>query len=365
MHILILSCSTGQGHNSAALAIKEAVERRGDTCEFHNALLFLSQIYDRVVCDGHVFIYKRFPKLFGVGYRFEENHPPTIIINQMKLGVKKFAKFFESKNFDAIVCTHSFASLIVNEYKKRSGSKVPLAFVSTDYTCCPGAPESEADLYFAPHPLLRGEFEASGIKPESFFPFGIPVSNKFIEKRDKSEARRELGLPQNRKIVLLGCGSMGCGPIAKLAALLSRRLPDALIVVVCGNNLRLLERLTRLEHDNIIPLPYTKKMALYLAASDVYITKAGGLSTTETILSDVPLLYIDAVPGCETRNIDFMVGNNFAAAAESHTDVINKVIGILNNPQKALDGVKKCRSSLADDPAEAICAQLEKFLASK
>lgn len=364
MRVLLLSCNTGQGHNSAALAVKEELERRGHTCEFHNSLLFVSQLYDKVICDGHVFIYRRFPKLFGVGYRFEEKHPPTIIVNQMKLGLKKFANFIEENHFDAIVCSHSFSSLLVNEYKRRYDSNIPLAFISTDYTCCPGAPESNADRYFSPHPLLTPEFEAAGVDSEKVFPFGIPVSKKFIDKRDKMDTRASLGLPRDKKIVLLGCGSMGCGPIAKIAALLSRRLPNALVLVACGNNVRLLERLTRIDGKNILPLPYTKRMADYIAASDLYITKAGGLSTTECVLSEVPLLYIDAVPGCETRNIDFMIGNKFATAADGITDVVNKTIGILNNPARALDGIKKCRESLAPNPAESICIELEKFIAN-
>ena len=280
----------------------------------------------------------------------------------MKMGLKKFASFIEENHFDMVICTHSFSSLLLNEYKRRYNSNIPVAFVSTDYTCHPGAPESNADMYFTPHPFLTPEFEAAGVDKEKIYPFGIPVSKKFIDKRDKKETRASLGLPVNKKMVLIGCGSMGCGPIAKIAALISRRLPDSLVVVTCGNNVRLLERLTRLESKNILPLPYTKRMADYIAASDVYITKAGGLSTTECVLSEVPLLYIDAVPGCETRNIDFMVGNDYANAADGLHDVVNKAVGILNNPARAVEGIKKCRSYLSENPAEAICNQVESFL---
>lgn len=358
MRVLILSCNTGQGHNSAALAVKEAFEKNGHSCELENALLFISKVHDDIICDGHVFVYKRFPKLFGVGYRYEERHEPKFMQNQLRLGIKKFGEYLKDNSFDIIICTHVFGSILVNEYKKKTGYGCPCAFISTDYTCCPGAFEANSDMYFTPHPALNDEFINAGVPSEKIFPLGIPVAQKFLKKKTKNAAREELELPQDKKIVLVGGGSMGCGPIVKLAALLSRRLPNALIIVACGSNERLLERITRLEHNNILPLPYTKQMDLYLDAVDLYLSKAGGLSTTEAIMKQVPLLYINAVPGCETRNIDFMVGQGFASSSHTPEEAAHLAADILKNPQEAQNCIYRCRTSLPENPAEAICKQV-------
>ena len=362
MQILILSCNTGQGHNSAAAAIKEAFERHGHVCEIHNALLFLSQVDDKVITNGHVFFYRRLPKLFGIGYRYEERHNPKFIYMQMCRGFKKFQAFLQQRNVDAIICTHPFASLLVKEYKRKTGSKILTAFVATDYTCSPGVAESNADVYFIAHPKLIKEFVSNSIDIEKIQPTGIPVSSKFITPINKSVARENLNLPANKKIVLVGCGSMGCGPIVKMSSLLSRRFSNALIIVACGNNARLFERLTRLNHANLIPLSYTKKMAEYLSAADIFISKAGGLSTTEAVFRQVPLLHIDAVPGCETRNIDFMLDNGYSSAAHSIEDVLYSVEEILANPKAASDAISKCRENLPPDPAEAIYSYIESHL---
>ena len=362
MNILLLSCNTGQGHNSAAYAVRDEILRRGDSCEMQNALLFLHEVYDKVISDGHTFFYKRFPKLFGIGYRFEETHTPNFIRAQMKLGVKKFKAYMAENNFDAIISTHVFGSLLVNEYKKQTGDNILSTFISTDFTCHPGAPESEADIYFTPHPLVTPEFLEDGISEDKIRPFGIPVAKQFVDRVDKLKAREELGFRSDQKIILVACGSMGCGPIVKTASFISMKMPKALVVVACGHNERLLSRLARLDRANILPLPFTKKMHLYLSAADVFISKAGGLSTSEAIYSGTPLLYIDAVPGCETRNIEFMIGNNFATAADSPYDAANKVGGILNNPQKSLDKITDCLSGMAPNPAEAICNEVERIL---
>ena len=158
---------------------------------------------------------------------------------------------------------------------------------------------------------------------------------------------------------------MGCGPIAKLATLICEKLSDGLVIVACGNNEKLIDQISRLGHSNILPLPYTKRMDLYLSAADLYLTKAGGLSTTEAIHKATPLLYINAVPGCETRNIDFMSENSYAAVAFSPEEASELAVSIVNDPKSATENILKCRELLSPDPAEAICKKIEEFVLKK
>jgi len=363
MRLLILSCSTGQGHNTAAKAIKEAAERSGDFCELKSALMFLSQVENDVICDGHVFLYKRLPRLFGVGYRFEERHSPKFICNQLRRGVGKLKKYLDQNHFDAIICTHTFGSILVNELKKKTGIKIPLMLVATDYTCCPGTPESDADLYFTAHPQIVSEYEKNGISKDKVRACGIPVSESFISSENKSYARQVLGLPQNKKMVFLSGGSMGCGPMVKLSFLLSHRFRDeAIIVVACGNNKHLFEQLATSDFTNVVPIPYTKNIPLYLDATDIYLTKAGGLSTTEAIFKETPIVYINAVPGCETRNIDFMTSNGYAAAAFSPEEAVNRVVFALNHPESVKKGISSCKKELSHDPAQYIRDTVAEFV---
>lgn len=355
MHILILSCNTGQGHNTAARSIKEALDRRSDSYEVKNALSFLSQAADDIICDGHVFLYRRLPKLFGVGYRFQERHSPKFICNQLKRGIGKLEKYLSENKFDAIICTHIFAAILVNELKKKSGLSIYTGLVTTDFTCYPGSLEANADAYFIAHPILTKDFIALGIPKEKIIPCGIPVSQQFLTKESSVSARQNLGLPLDKHIVLMSGGSMGAGPLVKMASILSNRLSDSLIIVACGTNTRLVQKLSSLNMPNILALPFTKKMAVYLDAADVYLSKAGGLSTTEAIMKEIPLIYINAVPGCETRNIEFMTGNSYAAAAFSPEDAVMRTVYALNHKDSAKAGISKCRSELAQNPADFIC----------
>ena len=72
MRLLILSCNTGEGHNSAARALKECFEKQGHICEIKDALAFWSPEKSKLISKGHIFIYRKMPKLFGVSYRITD-----------------------------------------------------------------------------------------------------------------------------------------------------------------------------------------------------------------------------------------------------------------------------------------------------
>ena len=75
MKTLILSCDTGEGHNSCAKAIAEEFLSRGEECDICEALHFLSEGAQKLITSGHTFMYRHTPKLYQSGYRFSENHP--------------------------------------------------------------------------------------------------------------------------------------------------------------------------------------------------------------------------------------------------------------------------------------------------
>ena len=68
MKILILSCNTGEGHNSCARAISEELERKGDWGYIADGLAFLSTGTSKFVSGWHTRLYRYFPRLYGKGW---------------------------------------------------------------------------------------------------------------------------------------------------------------------------------------------------------------------------------------------------------------------------------------------------------
>lgn len=361
MQVLILSGNTGGGHNSAAMAVKDFFTAKGCNCEIRDSIAFWGSLQSDIISNGHIFIYKNTPKLFGVGYRFAENHPAkqnytSFLYKTFSKGAKNLYEHLIDKNYNTIICTHVFSGIIATEVKRRYMPQLKIYFVATDYTCSPGVPEIDAVKYFIPHKLLTEEFTQAKIEQEKLCPSGIPLRARFYENTDKETAKKELGLPQNKHIALLMCGSMGCGPIKELAGRISALLPEnGHLAIICGSNKSLQKELnSEINRPNVTIVGYTDRMDLYMDAATVAITKPGGLSSTEALTKGVPIVLIDAVPGCETRNIEFLVGNGFAVTADTTVDLTSKVLSYITNEKLQQETSKNLLSEFGINSAEKI-----------
>jgi len=360
MKMLILSANTGGGHNSTARALGEQLTKMNIEYEIADTLSFISEKVSDFISWGHSYVYRKLPRLFGIGYRFEEKHPPRFLYEQCARGAEALQAKLETEQFDAVICVHVFSGMMMAEVRKRYQNSVPLYFISTDYTCSPGVSEIHADGYFIPHRMLLGEFLRNGaISADKMFATGIPVGSVFYEVEDRTEARRTLGLPEEGRIVLLSCGSMGAGKLEKSAMLLPKYLPeDATLVVLCGRNEKLYEQLRPYENDRLRCVGFTENIATYMSAADLYITKPGGLTTSEAIAKRLPMIFINAVPGCELRNFEFLISSGVATGAKKWKQVALLVQKAFHDPALLEQQVEVMKSFVPHNAAEQICRHI-------
>ena len=354
MKVLILSCNTGGGHNSAASAICTYFEKMGCECDIVNALNFLPKARAEFISRGHELAYKYTPKLYGAGYRISEMLPQNRLYEQNAKGADELCKVLFSGSYDVVISVHVFAAMMMTELRVSREINIPSFFVATDYTCSPGVSEIVADRYFIPHEKLREEFVSQGIPASRIVASGIPVREEFCQKSDKKAARRALGMGEEGRVLLLCCGSMGCGPIRSIAMRIGEIMDENdSLVIICGSNRQLEKDLQFLAGDDmrIKICGFTDKMSMYMDAADLIITKAGGLSTTEAVMKRLPILFIDAVPGCESRNIEFMTENAYALVDDMASGVVNLVDTCLSG---AVDPMEMVRRRENDFPFNAV-----------
>ena len=167
MKLLILSCSTGGGHNTAAAAISAYFEKMGVENDIVNALDFLPKARAEFISRGHELAYKYAPKLYGAGYRIGEKLPQTHLYEQNAKGADELCRVLFSGNYDAVISVHIFAAMMMTELKKRRKCLAKSYFIATDYTCSPGVNQAALDRYFIPHKKLIPEFcDSRGCKVE-------------------------------------------------------------------------------------------------------------------------------------------------------------------------------------------------------
>ena len=360
MRVLILSCNTGEGHNSCAKAIKEVFDAKGETCVIEDSLRFISEKTSRFLSWGHVFVYRNIPWLFNFGYGFTEKHPSyfkekSCLYNFFSKGSDDLYKFVVRGTYDTVICVHPFASLMMTETQKRYHLPVKTAFVATDYTCSPSVQESNLNYYFIPNEALASEFECTNIPREKIVACGIPIRQMFYKSTAKNEAKCRLGITPDHKHMVMMCGSMGCGPIEKLAGILTEKLKEGFdLTVVCGTNDKLKAQLERkyCNRDNLHICGYVKDMSALLDSADLYLTKAGGISVTEAATKKVPMIFIHAVAGCEDYNSAFYAKLGCAVKSNDANELTELCILLVQdeNRYKSLaNAAKTCRLQNASE----------------
>lgn len=224
--------------------------------------------------------------------------------------------------FDAVICVHAFAALIVTELRKLYDDRPPAFFVATGYTCSPYVAQCAMDSFFIPHPALAEEFQTAG----------IPVHDAFQTRQPKRRARAAPGLPDNSKIILLASGSTGRGPLTALYTQLGDQLSENdTVVVICGNNHRLVRQLTAIPvKTHSRTLGFTDQISTYMDAADCFVTKAGGISITEAIAKGTPTILLNAIGGREACNYQFMTKNALMLGAESADEAAKLILNVVS-----------------------------------
>lgn len=366
--VLLLSCSTGQGHNSCALAVKEYLEEQNVNCEIKDALAFISTKVSDFMAWGHCFMYRHLPGLFRWGYRYSEKHPAVFkeksgIYKMLTSGAERIYQFIIREQFDGIICTHPFSAMILTHILKGHSIQIKTAFVATDYTCYPGMEFCNLQHYFVPSKCLVKEFEKSGIPRANIIAAGIPVCKKMYERTDKADAKRLLGIGSKNKHLLVMCGSMGCGPIAKIVKHISKRLAEDMeLSVICGTNKQLQRKLEKKyrRNEKIHIVGYTSQMSLYMDSADLLLTKPGGISITESAVKKLPMVFVDAVAGCEQYNMDFFVKMGAAVTSDSAKELAEQSIWILESDTQRKEMEDALQNYQYLGGAEIVFKELEK-----
>ncbi len=331
MRILMLSANIGEGHNSSAKAVIHALQDKGADCELVDCLAFFSPGFSKFISDWHVRLYRYGGGIFDAGYRLAENTAKpdsfNVLYELLSLGAGKLQELIQEKQYNAIACVHPFAGIMVTAVQKAWGLEIPTFLIATDYTCTPTVEQCKMDIFFVPAPEICEEFCAGGIDASHQYVCGIPVGMEFYQKAEKSEIRKKLRLPETDTVVLVMCGSMGCGPIQRIAAETLEQMPEnATMVAVCGRNQKLQEEMEAIDDYRLRVLGYIDNFSEYLDAADLIITKPGGLSSTEAANKHVPMVFINAVGGCENRNFDHFLKKGYAVGSKDPEAVVRCAI---------------------------------------
>ncbi|HPE14870.1 MAG TPA: glycosyltransferase [Bacilli bacterium] len=360
MKVLILSCSTGGGHNSAAIAICEKFKELKVECLMIDSIELTSKSFSKKVNQFYIDVVNNVPNLFKKAYHMAELYgklkikSPVYGVNV--LFAKNLREFIEVNDFDVIIATHLYPAETLTTIKKKKPN-MHFIVVATDYVSIPFWQETNPDYFIIPSKKLKQEFVEKGINSKKILSFGIPVSPKFNNHFTKVNACRQLSLPCNKKIVLIMSGSMGFGNIEEIIDRILNDYRDNIhIVAITGNNEIYKNKLQKLyPNKNITIVGFTNDVNIYMDACDVILTKPGGLTSTETAVKNVPTIFTNPIPGCENYNASFLQEYRMAFSSDSIDDLM-KYLSILLENKKTINLFKKNQSKYINKNAvDDIC----------
>jgi len=236
----------------------------------------------------------------------------------------------------AVVCTQAAPATAVAAEKRRGHLPVPLVCVVTDFGVHQYWIHPEVDLYLVAHEDVKQEMVRRGIEEDRIRVTGIPIDPKFGETMDQLEARRRLRLNPSRQTILLMGGSQGLGSLDELAESLKTLPMDVQIIAIAGRNRSLYRKLVDVgagESDFHV-FGYVKDLAPVMSAADILITKPGGLTCSEALARQLPLVLTNPIPGQEERNVRFLTTHQAARIVRSQEDLLHTVSDLLRHPKK-------------------------------
>jgi processive 1,2-diacylglycerol beta-glucosyltransferase len=266
---------------------------------------------------------------------------------------RRFVRWLRDHPPDAIVTTHFFPTDVISACKRHGGLSSRLVVVVTDLYPHRFWLSREAEAFICGTEEGRAHAASRGIPSERLHVCGIPVHPAFSQPFEPLVLRRELGLEPDRLTALVTSGGSTVGPFeAVVEALLQleRTMPRRLqLLVVCGDDPGAVRRLSERAEQSVMParvFGFIETMADLMAASDVVVAKAGGLTVSEALTRGVPLVLYHVIPGQEQVNAEFVSQGGAAVLARNPRAVAEAVRRLIQDPEQ-LEAMRKAASRLS------------------
>ncbi|WZL73038.1 glycosyltransferase [Clostridiaceae bacterium 35-E11] len=339
--VLILTASTGGGHNQAALALEKNFHHKGYYVEVVDFIKLNHKIIEILFLNGYKLLYSKLPTIYR-GLYMVSNHLESRV-NLLKCTTKIFEKnvyqLIMDTQPDLIIGTHPFIVKIICMLKEKRKIHLPFISIITDFKAHNIYINRNVDAYITGSKYTSMQMIHSGIEKNKIFDYGIPLKQEFFLNQETLH-------PNNMvfTILLMG-GSLGYKKIEKVLKELTKSHNKLRIFVVCGNNHSLMYKIQtkykdKYKNKEIIVYGFTEDIPLLMEKSDILISKPGGLTTSEAIAKQLPLMIPYMLPGQEEENAEFLMKSG-AAIIVDRIGLIHEEIDRLIQCPKTLMNMRK------------------------
>lgn len=351
MKILIFYASYGGGHLKAAESINEYIlnnyKDKNIEVELIDCMKYVNKAIEKMTTAAYREMAKKMPWAWGKIYNDSQKGPLAHISSRSnKIMAIKLLRLLREKQPDLIISTHPFGSQMCSYLKRKKKINAKIATILTDF-----APHSQwlvgsdyTDYFFVAHDKMKSYLLSQNIAENKIFVTGIPLSNKFLCKYDRNDILKNFELKDNKfNILFFGGGEFGLGKTRTVEIFEEftkfAKSRDFQVIGIAGKNEKMklaFENIVRENNceENVKVLEFTNKVPELMSISNLVVTKPGGMTTTESLASELPMIIINPIPGQEVENAEFLESKNIAIWLRRDNNVNEVLTNLFESPTK-------------------------------
>jgi len=340
--VLVLSVSAGSGHTRAAEAIEQVLnqERAARDVRHVDALEYTNKVFHNLYSKAYIDVVNKAP--YMLGWLYDQLDRPwqnwRLKLAFDKFNTRPFVRMLQDYDPDITICTHFLPAEIISWLKAKRRLSCAQAIVVTDFDVHAMWLCHHYEHYFVALEETRVHLNQLGIPGAKISVSGIPIDPIFSMPKEKSAMRRKHGLDLEKTTILLSAGGFGVGPIQNLVSSLTELRHTTQILVICGHNRELKNRVDKLSASLSTTRPitvktfgYTREMDELMAASDMVLGKPGGLTTAEALSKGLVFVIVNPIPGQEERNADHLLEEGVAIRCNNLPALAYKIDRLLDD----------------------------------
>lgn len=369
--IAILTLSVGAGHMRASQAIHQALHDGADDVEARtfDVLDLAEPWFLRFYVYPYWLMVRRIPwawrKIFS--RRQRKRHQRTAPDWLFRRGCRAALARLQSFRPHLVIVTEIGAAELAALGRREGWFDAPILAAQTDFCAEPPWVKNEIDIHCVASEEARNQLIAWGVSANRILNCGVPVDPAFSLHFDRAELRRALGLHENRPVVLVMGGGMGPAPLDAVIRSLEMCRQPVQVLAVAGRNRNMRLRLEALKGQLALDLHvfgWSESIPELMGASDLLITKPGGVTTSEALAAGLPAIFAFPIPGMEEGHLKFLAERELGLAAKGPDDIPGMVSDLLDDRGK-LEALSARGREMARPDAAYSVAQVARALLQK
>ncbi len=369
--MLVAYATAGAGHRRAAEAIAEAAVAAwpGARVECRDILSFVPPGVGRLYPAIYYLLVRHFSHIWGACFQAFDTGWLFRVVQPLRhcwnlLLAHPFTKWVEQERFDVVIATHFMAADLFGSLRARGRVGMAVAVI-TDLHPHRFWLAPAIDVFVVGSDETAALCRARGVPAEKLRVLGIPTARNFHAPVDRDAILRRHGLDPARKTLLVTSGGTTVGPFEPVAQALlglEAAMPGRLqLFIVCGENEAAARRLRRAARHSAMPaavFAFTQEMAELMGASDIIVSKAGGLTVMEALSRGRPLVFYHAIPGQEEVNAQYVQRHGAAIRVRHPHEAVDAVRRLLEDRALYDRASAAARGLARPDAADRIVAGL-------